>query len=101
MTEKEDELVAKKVLLEIKGKEVFAVTKAKSPDQSNPDSIELTRYQGIKIDQSVVQSSPEILQHSLDEEACCIKLKGDFLHTYTKQYSTYKMESLGLCLKPI
>ena len=86
IAKKEGELVAKKVLLEIKGKELFAVTKAKSPDQSNPDSVELKKYEGIKIDQSVVPISPETMQHSIvDEEsccssccsACCNKLKGD------------------------
>ena len=85
--------MAKKVLLEIKGKEVFTVTKAKSPDESNPDSIELTRYEGIKIDQSVVQSSSEIIQHSLDEEACCIKLKGDF--SFKNVYITGMLEPGG------
>ena len=86
IAKKEGELVAKKVLLEIKDKEVFAVIKAKSPDESNPESIELTSYERINIDQSVVPISPEIMQHStVDEEsccssccsACCNKLKGD------------------------
>ena len=72
IAKKEGELVAKQVLLEIKGKELIAVTKAKSPDQSNPESIELKKYEGIKIDQSVVPISPEIMQHSIvDEESCC------------------------------